>query len=403
MAVAEHMALERRIDQLEAQLLAVEPVRITTTFVIVRRGAEERCRTLDDVWRIAKRDPVDEIVERRPDLDVIIDAAAGVHLHRLPGADPEFDALAEGLRVVEVEIACYAEQLEQIVSDAPITATEGGTRAGKTRVLVWWLFRQFLLRGHGVNEDHEVEAVFWWVREDSGKLYKHAVLWIERLWPADVFVGKRPGETTKNPSHSLIGGSRLDYKHAHHSGSKAGTSLRSESVEAAAVDELSAIHHEENWRELKSRVAQTGGPIAAAYTPTAGHWSAKLAKSALASGGAIVVAKLVMTQNPWWPYARIWKDLLKDNALTAVQLEEQVLPAEDQAAAARAAVTDPHVLRMRWGVQAPVGLVLWREWHDRFICSSYDEAADELDLGGDPLPNITGLVLGQFFGGSAMN
>jgi hypothetical protein len=246
MTVAENMALVRRVEKLEREILAVEPKRIRTWFVVCKRGAERRCETIADVHKFAQLDPVVEVIARYPDLDVLIDPRSGA---RIFGAanDGVYDELAEGVEVLDVEIHCYPQQLRQILSDAKITATTGGTRAGKTRALAWWLFRRWLLDGHGVDDDNDVEAVFWWVREDSGKLYKHAA----------------------------------------NSGSKAGTSLRSESVAALVCDELSAVHHEENWSEMKSRTAQTGGKIAVAFTPTAGHWSARLAKQAPRSGGAI--------------------------------------------------------------------------------------------------------------------
>jgi hypothetical protein len=398
MSVAEHMALDRRVSKLERAILAVEPKRIRTRFRVYRRGPEPPCRDAADARRLATLDPVVELVGEYPDLDVLIDAKTGARIFRLEGDDPVFDELAEGVDVIDVPIDCYVEQLVQIRSDRAITATTGGTRAGKTRVLVWWLFRQWLIRGHGVDEDHEIEAVFWWVREDSGKLYKHAVLWLTRLWP-DVFVGKRPTESTKNPSLHLFDGSRIDFKHAANSGSKAGTSLRSESVEALVVDELSAIHAEENWREMKSRVAQTGGPIATAFTPTAGHWSAQLAKQASNSGGTISVRRLTMFDNPWWPFARMWVDLLKDAAITETELREKILAKPDPVSAALEVVTDPHVRRMRFGEEQALGLTLWRKWDaKRFTVRDHRYERDQLEVDGRRLNLITSAVAGREFG-----
>ena len=398
MTVAEHMALERRVSKLEREILAVEPKRIRTRFRVFRRGPEEPCRTAADAREFAARDPAVEMIGEVEDLDVVIDAQTGARIFRAKGEDEVFDELAAGVEIIEVAIDCYPEQLVQIRSSRAITGTTGGTRAGKTRVLVWWLFRQWLLRGHGVDEDHEIEAVFWWVREDSGKLYKHAVLWLTRLWP-DLWVGKLPGPTTKDPSLHLFDGSRIDFKHAAHSGSKAGTSLRSESVEAVVVDELSAIHAEENWREIKSRVAQTGGPVAVAFTPTAGHWSARLAKQAPSSGGTIAVRRLTMFDNPWWPFSRMWVDLLKDAAVTETELEEKILSAADPVAAALEVVTDPHVRRMRFGEEQTLGLTLWRKWDaERFTVRDQAFARDQLHVGHLRLNEVTAATAGRDFG-----
>jgi hypothetical protein len=395
MSVRDNMALDRRVEELERAILVVEPKRIRTTFRVFRRGVEPACSSAAEARRLAALDPVVELVGEYPDLDVLIDAETGARIQRAAN-DTSFDVLAEGVEVIDVMISCYAEQLQQIMSDAPTTATTGGTRAGKTRVLVWWMFRQWLLRGHGIDEDHEAEGVGWWIREDSEKLYKHGVKWLLRLWP-NVFVGKIPNETTKNPSLHLFDGSRIDFRHAHHSGSKAGTNLRSESVGIGiVVDELSAIHHEENLRELQARVALTGAPIAAAFTPTAGHWSARLAKQAPHSGGTIVVRKLTMFDNPWWKKADMWIDLLRLGAITAAELEQKILPAEDQFAAAMSVVTDPNVRRMRFGEEQSIGLTLWREWSDELVVRD----GDGLRSSFRGLPNVTAAVVGGFFGTS---
>jgi hypothetical protein len=401
MGVAENMALARRVTLLEGQILAVEPVRIRTMFHVHRRGAEPVCRTVADVE--ARRDlaPVTELVRVIHDLDVVIDAEQGVHLPHFDGRDPDwgtYEEIAGSCRVLDVVISCYEDQLEQITSEAGITASVGGARAGKTRILVWWLFRQWLLRGHGLDEDHEREAVFWWIREDGEKLYTHGVRWIEALWPPEVFVGARPGEKTKNPVHKLIDGSTIAYRHAHHSGKRAGTNLRSESVAAIVVDEVSAILHPENWNELVNRVGQTGGPIACAYTPTAGHWVEEMIeKRALGSGGAIVLRRLSMFSNPWWPLAKIWWQFLRLGGITSEQLEEGILAKRDQIAASFDVVTNPDARRMFFGESSPVGLVLWREWSEDYISEDYDAGRDQLRVGGRWLDNITEHVLGDFF------
>jgi hypothetical protein len=264
-------------------------------------------------------------------------------------------------------------------------------------VLVWWLFRQWLIRGHGIDEDHEKEARFWWLRESVEMLYEHAIAWVVQLWP-DVWVGKMPTETTKSPKLTAFDGSVFSFRHAAHSGKRAGTNLRSESVAALVIDELSAILNQENWREAKSRVAQTAGPIAVAFTPTAGHWSAQLVKQAADSGGAIVVDHLLMFDNPWWPWARIFVDLLKDAAITATQLREKILPAEDWRAAVLEEVKDPAVRRMRFGEEQALGLTLWRLWDPARSIYRGPPPLESIELEGAALPNITGDVVGAHFG-----
>jgi hypothetical protein len=401
-AVAEHMALSRRVDLLERRLISVEPVRIRTRFAVYRRGPEPRCETIDDVYAAQDDDPCVELIGNYPDLDVLIDAQAGVHLPYFDGVDPDFgsfDDLAEGCRVIDVVISCYREQLEQIISDAGVTATVGGARAGKTRVLGWWLFRQWLLRGFGAGEDHEREAVFWWLREDSEKLYTHGVRVLLALWPDDVFAGSVPGDKTKNPVLEMIDGARVAFRHAHHSGKRAGTNLRSEQVQAVVIDELTAILDVENYHEALNRVGQSGGPVAVAYTPTRGHWVERhIEAPALGSGGAIKLKRLTMFQNPWWPFATMWFHFLRKAAISAAALVEQVLAKPDQAAAALEAIHDPAHRRMFFGVSAPVGLRLWHEWiADRYTVQAYDEDSNTFTPRGVELDNVTDEVVGGHF------
>jgi hypothetical protein len=94
----------------------------------------------------------------------------------------------------------------------------------------------------------------------------------------------------------------------------------------------------------------------------------------------------------------VWIDLLKDGALSAVELLEKVLSKTDQAAAALEAVTDPHVKRMRFGEKQTIGLTLWRCWSEEMIVKDQRGLRGIFEVGGHKLPNVTARAIGDLFG-----
>jgi len=393
----ENTAIARRVDALAAELAVLEPLRISTVLEVRERGPEPRCATVAEVRTAAADRPRPRVVERIEDLDCLIDAETGVHVLRHEVDPDEFDRVAAGVRHVRVKIPCHPGQVALIRSCIPLTETRGGARAGKTRIAVWWLFRQWLLRGHGLDGDHDEPAKFWWIREDTEKLYEYAILPLLQLWPAEVFSGKPPTETARKPKLRLIDRSSVAFRHANFSGGKAGTNLRSASVEAVVVDEKSAIHNRENWREILNRVSQTGGPIFTATTPAAGHWSEQDAEGDDA-GGTVYVASVDRFQNPWITIPSLFSDMLKERLVTAAQMAEEILPAADQVEAAKALIVQPDARRSWLGQLVPAGLPLWREWSDDLVVHDGERVRDSLEVDGfGKLPCITAAVLGRYF------
>ena len=397
MSTKENTAIARRVDDVARELAVLEPLRISTVLEVYDRGPEPRCATVREVVEAAAERPRPRLVDRIADLDCLIDSETGVHVLRHEVGDEDFDAVASGVRHVEVRIPCHPAQVALIRSCLPLTETRGGARAGKTRIAVWWLFRQWLLRGHGVDADHDEPAKFWWIREDTEKLYEYAILPLLQLWPAEVFAGKPPTETTRKPKLRLVDGSSIAFRHANFSGGKAGTNLRSASVEAVVVDEKSAIHNQENWREILNRVSQTGGPIFTATTPAAGHWS-EVDADGDDAGGTVYVASVDRFQNPWITIPSLLSDMLKERLVTAVQMDEEVLPSADQVEAAKRLIVQPDARRSWLGQLVPAGLPLWREWSDSLIVRDGDRVRDSLHVDGlGELPCITADVLGAYF------
>lgn len=407
MATAENIALERRVAKLERRVKDQALLWIRTTIVVCGRAGEPEYSSAEQAIEAAEAEP--EVVELRrlPDLEVLIDPLRGTKRVRTaldPGRREAFDRLKqrEGVRLLDVEIRCHEAQVGAILSRSPIVAAFGGNRSGKSMILVWWLFRRWLLRGGR-------HRVFWWVGPDVEKLVAQGVWTIAGdqglgggVWPDEVFAELRAcPRSKKNPSLELIDGSVLLFQHANFRGRDAGKNLKSANVTDAVVDELGAIAHEANWHQVQIRVSQTGGAVATSTTRVKDHWShEEISERAAELGPRVIdVYDVELFANPWMSYARIWKLFLTDKTITRRQLEQQVLPAEDKRGACLALVTNPKSLREHFGIETARSLMLWPSWEDRLIYSSphYRHAELVVERDGElhKLKNITAEVLAR--------
>jgi hypothetical protein len=220
------------------------------------------------------------------------------------------------------------------------------------------------------------------------------------VWPDDVFAAL-PGvhKAELSPTLRMIDGSVIAFKHAHHSGSSAGDNLVSANVTDAAIDELGRIKDVGNYQQVHSRVSQTGGLISTATTRKRGHWMREeIDQAAANSGGAIVLRHVDIFDNPWMPWAACWKLLITDGSITATQLEQHVLPANDISAAAREQITKPRGMIEHLGLDAPDGSLLWTEWSEDLVypgSGSQSEIWVTRDGEAQRLLNITEHVLAR--------
>ena len=388
----ENVAIGRRVEDVANELAILEPVRITTLLEVYGRGYEPRCTTLEHIHELAGRPAKPTLLRTSDDLDVLIDAESGVHACRHQVDADAFEREAAGVRQITHIIRCHERQEPLIVSCWPLTKGSGGARAGKTRAMLHWLFRQWLMRGRGSDDP----AVLWWIREDTEKLHEHAITPMLRVWP-EVFVGRAPSEKDRAPQLRLLDGSKIAFRHAHHSGRRAGSNLRSANPEAIAVDELTAILNRENWLEIQARVRQTGGPIMTQTTPLAGHWDTEETDDD-DRGGTTYHAHVDVFQNPWITLAQLLRDMLKERLVTADQMRTQILPASDQVEAAKRLIVRPDARRSWLGAKVAAGRILWAGWREDMIVRDDAGLRETLtvDRHGE-LPNITSKVLGQFF------
>jgi hypothetical protein len=400
----ENVSLARRVGDLETAIIRQELILIRTTFVVMARGHEPEYRTVAEVLAAAGDPPRPVELRRISDLELLINPVSQVRQlrHTLsPAGRTRFDDLKSrpGVRVLDIEIRCHEAQLEAIRSTAPTTASYGGNRAGKSMILVWRLFRRWVLRGGRGKR-------FWWVAPVMKKAITEG-LWVIAgpmglgggVWPDEVFASLRPvSEEKKNPSLRMIDGSTILFEHGNFGDAR---NLKSANVTDAVVDEVGAIKSLSVWHQAQIRVSQSGGTVAASTTRVYGHWShEEIALRAKEAGEDLIkVMNFDLFDNPFMSYAAIWQLFLNDKTLTRKQLENQVLPAADKRAACMGLVTRAKSLREHFGVEVASSMLMWTEWDNSLIYASERERHDRIHIERDgrrrALVNITEQVLAR--------
>lgn len=423
MATAENIAIERRVDMLETDLDGHQLILVRTTFVVCERAGvlvrgkvcpEPDYLTKSEVLRAARYEPAVREVRRERDLELLIDPVDQVRVLRsaLPvELQSEFDDLSSQpeVKLIEVEIRCHEGQLGPIRSSAPLVAAFGGNRAGKSMILVWRLFRRWMLRGGPPGEDGK-PRMFWWVGPDKTKVIEEGVWSLAGpngtgggVWPDALFRGLSPINLNKqNPQLQMADGSIIGFKHANHSGKQAGKNLKSAKVVDAVVDEVGAILSESNFHQVEIRVSQTGGSVGCSTTRVTNHWShERITKRAAEAGPELLdVSFFDLFDNPWMTYARIWQLFLVDGTLSTRQLENVVLPADDKREACLSVITNPKSLREHFGIETASGHLMWTEWRPSLVYSGNQARHDYIHVTGVDgkavrLINITGDVLAR--------
>jgi len=359
----EDRSVRDRIADVEQLTSRLEPLHVQTEILVMRRHepwAAAGIRTVEDIEALLSFDPVPEVIDRRRDLDLLIDPKTGARKLRHLTEDKEgFDAIAAQCELVRITITVHEAQLPALLSPAGVVAVLGGNRSGKTRIGLYWLIRQWMLRGQAAANDKPA-AVFWLLAPTDPKAWKRLVRGLAPLIPAALRVGDLPrSHRSARMVITMIDGCEIEALNTYGDGDN----LKSENVHGILFDEAGACRHPGNWQQCQSRTSQTGAPVMLDTTPKPGHWAyEEIVLQEPHAGGAIQVFHLDLFHNPWMTTPRIWHLLIRDTTLTQHELEEQVLPTPDPAAACREIVTSPRALREHFGVWTADGIVLWSEW-----------------------------------------
>lgn len=252
---AGEVRLDLRIDELESRFATTRVLHIRTRLLVYRRSDADK----------------PELIEERPDLELLLDPAENIRILRHRCADPEeFDRRAATARLIDVPITCHEAQVEPIVNDsAKIIGMIAGNRAGKTEVLGSWLLRQWVLHGFA-------GALFWWVAPTLSL----ALIGLRKLFAGEgdrgpIFppelVRSYPKAKRLNGGEvaEMIDGSLFAFHHANSDGDN----LKGVKIVAAGVDEVCSVQQIQNWRIICARTADMEGRVGAASTPKRGHWA----------------------------------------------------------------------------------------------------------------------------------
>lgn len=279
---------------------------------------------------------------------------------RLWPEDERFEEVAGECELVRIRITCHEKQVAAILSDAQIVGLLGGSRAGKSEVLAFWLLRQWLKRGPIVVDGVTRPGLYWWVGPTIKQAYKIGVKKLATIFP-EALRGPMPSSYSANLTVTLVDGCLLEFHHAHSDGSN----FKGEAIQAAALDEITTWKDVANYRIISDRTLDTGAPIAVGSTPMAGHWAREEIILRARDVDDVEHYEISQFDNPWISERWIWKKLQQTGALSQEQVMEIMAANDDiyaRAEAAKAIITDPLVLRERFGVWTTDGLSLYSDF-----------------------------------------
>lgn len=245
------------------------------------------------------------VIEERDDLELLLDRVTGERRLKTEVQDKAgFDALAKTARPVLIPLRCHPRQLPLILdTKSKILGAFGGNRSGKTTSGVYWLVRQWMLKG-GKG------AKFWWVAPSRAQ----TLVGVEKLVTGEVSDRAQPpafpldpitdfpllvvrwpeSEGARKQKIVMVDGSIIEL---HHASKPTADNLKGKSVRAIMVDEGCAIIHRANWTVLVMRLADSGGQLFCASTPKGGHWL----KEEIVENRSehITHTSLSIRENPW--------------------------------------------------------------------------------------------------------
>ena len=246
------------------------------------------------------------IIEERDDLDLLVDRVTGERRLRVQVADKQaFDELAKLAKPITIPLRCHRHQLRLLLDNKhKIIAALGGNRSGKTTVGVYWLVRQWMLRGGR-------GATFWWVSPQRSQ----TMIGVAKLargeysdrpqppaFPPELVASYPDTERSSDQRIMMIDGSAISLQHASR---PTGGNLKGRNVQAILLDEACEVAHRPNWTVMIARLMDSGGSIFAASTPKGGHWLKEEVVDAQRTNKDIHVESLSVRDNPWIPKVEI--------------------------------------------------------------------------------------------------
>lgn len=314
----------RVVDRIERQLARRPLIRVQTEILV------------HDRWPTGKGPPcpccgstVAHIVERRPDLDLLLDRfrATRVARWRLPAAArARYDAEAEGEDVEQLTILlrCAVAQVPILLASARAILVTGGSRAGKTQIAQTWFARQLLLRGGR-------GTLFWimgpnrrqpWIALQKllfGKGGTPSVLPRDEANGDPLLASRWPdpqvGLNAKSLDVSLLDRTTIQLRPLDRADA---SRIRGEAIDAGLVEEASAVKHAENLIDAQNRVVDKDGSVLFSTTPDENPYLEEMIEAAAREQQkrdedpsytpSVVHFALSRYDNPWIPEERVRRD-----------------------------------------------------------------------------------------------
>lgn len=209
------------------------------------------------------------IVERRRDVELLIDRVTGVRVPREDLPPDIFDRVRKGADEYYIPIRVSRDQLPLLLApDARGLFASGGNRSGKTTVGLYWLARQWLLKGG-------FQKRFWLLAHTLPKAFR---LW-EKLFrgsgssppilPIALVLSAPETHRSANLQTTMVDGSIFDLRHFTDPSAE---NLKSDPIVAALVDEAAHLPSEDCYTALYNRTLDEKGAIFLASTPRPQHF-----------------------------------------------------------------------------------------------------------------------------------
>lgn len=209
------------------------------------------------------------IVERRRDVELLIDRVTGVRVRREDMPAEAFDQVRAQAEEFYIPLRVARDQLDLLLApDARGLFASGGNRSGKTTVGLYWLARQWLLRGGPLKRfwlvGHTVPKAFrLWEKLFKGSSTSPAIL------PLALVVRAPDSHRSTNLQTIMVDGSIIDLQHFTDPGAE---NLKSDPIVAALCDEAAHLPSEDCYTALYNRTLDERGAIFLASTPRPSHF-----------------------------------------------------------------------------------------------------------------------------------
>nr|WP_276600564.1 terminase family protein [Nannocystis sp. ILAH1] len=259
-----------------------------------------------------------------PGEDLIIDVRHGDRFLRRETSDENWNPKAEVAKLYEVPLRCSRDQLALVMDDSDKHLfASGGNRSAKTTAGLYWIARQWMLRGGNQRRIWLCASILPKAFELLQKLFvgtgeSPPVLPLE-------LVKRKPSTPRASDLQTiLVDGTLIDLKY--YSGDPSAERLKSNAIIAALVDEAANLPTTNSLTALRARCLDDSGRLFFASTPTPASFLkaevvepaiefSKLTEEELTRldgahiGAPWIYKEFALLENPWLDRQRVEREI----------------------------------------------------------------------------------------------